>query len=141
MWQPVTWNPLSEVLHNTIMYVGDHKRQEEPQDFSRFKTAVVQAAANSAFVAPGSSEEAGRTVCVSASPHRSVRGLALCTAHLFFLEGSIQAMQGHPLPGILLQQGRGERYGEAGGFTEGRSKKAEVTSRALKKLEGLHLPS
>ena len=113
--QSVTWIPLSEALDNMLLYVEDQKQEKEPQDFDRFKTAVVQAAANSAFVAPENLEEPGHTVCVGASHSRSARGLAHCIAHFFFLGGSIQAMEGRLLPGILLRHGRGERYEEPRG--------------------------
>ena len=78
--QSVTWIPLSEALDNMLLYDEDQKREVEPHDFERFKTAVVQAATNSAFVAPKNWEEPGHIVCVGASHSRSVRCLALhCT--------------------------------------------------------------
>ena len=43
---------LSEALHNMLLYLQDEKREKEAQDLNRFKTAVVQAAVNSAFTAP-----------------------------------------------------------------------------------------
>ena len=110
--QSVTWIPLSEALDNMLLYVEDHKREKEPQDFERFQTAVVQAAANSPFVAPEQLEEPGHTVCVGASNSRSARGVTHCIARFSFVGGSIQALEGRLLPGILLRQRRGERYEE-----------------------------
>ena len=74
--QSVTWIPLSEALDNMLLYIEDQKRDKEPQDFERFKTAVVQAAVNSAFLALESLEEPGHTVCVRVSHGYSARGLA-----------------------------------------------------------------
>ena len=74
--QSVTWIPLSEALDNMLLYAEDQKREKEPQDFERFKTAVVQAAANSAFVAPEQLDEPGHTICVGEPHSRSARGLA-----------------------------------------------------------------
>ena len=74
--QSVTWIPLSEALNNMSLYIEDQKREKEPQDFERFKTAVVQAAVNSAFLAPESLQEPGHTVCVRVSRGPSARGLA-----------------------------------------------------------------
>ena len=74
--QSVAWIPLSEALGNMLLYIEDQQREKEPQDFERFKTAVVQAAVNSAFLAPESLEEPGHTVCVRVSPGGSARGLA-----------------------------------------------------------------
>ena len=71
--QSVTWIQLSEALDNMLLYVEDHKREKEPQDFDPFKTAVVQAAANSVFASPEQLEEPGHTVCVAASHSRSAR--------------------------------------------------------------------
>ena len=65
--QSVTWIPLSEALDNMLLYIEDQKRKTEPQDFERFKIAVVQAAVNSAFLAPETLEEAGHTVCIRVS--------------------------------------------------------------------------
>ena len=48
----VTWIPLSEALDNMMLYIEDQKLEKEAQDFERFKIAVVQAAVNSAFLAP-----------------------------------------------------------------------------------------
>ena len=47
-----------------LLYIEDQKREKEPQDFERFKTAVVQAAVNSAFLAAALFEEPGHTVCI-----------------------------------------------------------------------------
>ena len=65
--QSVTWIPLSEVLDNMLLYREDQKREKEPEDFERFKIAVVQAAVNSASLAPEVLEEAGHTVCTRVS--------------------------------------------------------------------------
>ena len=65
-----------------LLYVEDLKREKESQGFERFKTAFVQGAANSAFVAPEQLEEPGHTVCVGASHSPSARGLAHCSAHV-----------------------------------------------------------
>ena len=81
----MTWIPLSEALQNMLLYVEDHRREKKAQDFDRLKTAVVQAAAKSAFVAPENGEEQWHTVCVAASLNRNTRGLAHCIAHFFSL--------------------------------------------------------
>ena len=100
--QSVMWIPLSEALDNMLLYIEDQKREKEPQDFERFKTAVVQAAVNSACLALELSEEPGHTVCVRVSHGRSARGL-VHSMTLFSLVGlDIQALEGHLLPGILL---------------------------------------
>ena len=39
--QSVMWIPLSEALDNMLLYIEDQKREKEPQDFKRFKIAVV----------------------------------------------------------------------------------------------------
>ena len=65
--QSLTWIPLSEALDNMFLYIEDQKREKEPQVFERFKTAVVRAAVNSAFLALESLEEPGHTVCVRVS--------------------------------------------------------------------------
>ena len=49
--QSVTWIPLSEALDNMLLYIEDQNREKVPQNFERFKTAVVQAAVNSVFLA------------------------------------------------------------------------------------------
>ena len=86
-----------------LFYIEDQEREKEPQDFERFKTAVVEAAINSAFLAPESLEEPGHKVCARASHSCSARGLAHSMT-LFFLVGlDIQALEGHLLPGILLR--------------------------------------
>ena len=101
--QSVTWIPLSEALDNMLLYIEDQKREKEPQDFERFKTAVVQAAVNCAFLATESLQEPGHTVCVRVSHGGSARGLAHSMT-LFSLAGlHIQALEGHLLPGVLLR--------------------------------------
>ena len=101
--QPVTWIPLSEALDHMLLYIEDQKREKEPQDFERFKIAVVQAAVNSAFLAPQALEEAGHTVCIRVSHGYSARGLAH-SMRLFSLAGlDIQELEGHLLPGVLLR--------------------------------------
>ena len=103
--QSVTWIPLSEALDNMLLYIEDQKREKEPQDFERLKIAVVQAAVNSAFLAPEALEEAGRTVCICVyiSHGYSTRGLAHSMT-LFCLAGlDIQELEGHLLPGVLLR--------------------------------------
>ena len=101
--QSVTWIPLSEALDNMLLYIEDQKREKEPQDFERFKIAVVQAAVNSAFLAPEALEEAGHTVCIRVSHGYSARGLA----HSMTLSPpaglDIQELEGHLLPGVLLR--------------------------------------
>ena len=100
--QSVTWIPLSEALENMVLYIEDQKREKEPQDFERFKIAVVQAAVDSAFLAPETLEEAGHTVCIRVSHAYSAGGLAH-SMKLFSLAGSdIQELEGHLLPGVLL---------------------------------------
>ena len=64
--QSVTWIPLSQELLNMLPHVGAQKWENEPQDFNRFDSAVVQAAANSAFATPENLEEPEHTVCVGA---------------------------------------------------------------------------
>ena len=113
--QSVTWIPLSEALDNMLLYVEDQKREKEPQDFERFKTAVVQAAVNFAFLAPEQWEEPGHTVCVGASHRRSARGLAHSIARFSFVGRGIQALEGRLLLGILLRPRRGERHEEPRG--------------------------
>ena len=101
--QSVTWIPLSEALDNMLLYTEDQKREKEPQDFERFKTGVVQAAVNSAFLAPEVLEEAGHTVCILVLRGYSARVLAHSMA-LFSLAGlDIQELEGHLLPGVLLR--------------------------------------
>ena len=82
----MTWIPLSEALDNMLLYIEDQKREKEPQDLERFKNAVVQAAVNSAFLAPQVLEEAGHTVCIRVMRGYSARGLAHSMA-LFSLGG------------------------------------------------------
>ena len=99
----VTWIPLSEALDNMLLYIEDQKRVKEPQDFERFKIDVVQAAVNSALLAPEALEEAGHTVFIRVSHCYSARGLAHSMT-LFFLAGlDIQELEGHLLPGVLLR--------------------------------------
>ena len=101
--QSVTWIQLSEALYNMLLYIEDQKREKEPLDFGRFKIAVVQAAVNSAFLAPELLEEAGPTVCIRVSHGYSARGLAHSMT-LFSLTGlDIQELEGHLLPGVLLR--------------------------------------
>ena len=101
--QSVTWIPLSEALDNMLLYIEDQKQEKEPQDFGRFKIAVVQVAVNSAFLAPEALEEAGNTVCIRVSHGYSARGLAHSMT-LFSLAGlHIQDLEGHILPGVLLR--------------------------------------
>ena len=100
--QSMAWIPLSEALDNMLLYIQDQKREKEPQGFERFKTAVVQAAVNSALLAPQSLEEPGHTVCVRVSHGRSARGFAHSMT-LFSVVGlDIQALGGHLLPCVLL---------------------------------------
>ena len=99
----VTWIPLSEPLYNVLLYIEDQKQEKEPKDFERFKTAVVQAAVSSAFLARDSLEEPGHTVCVRVSHGYNARGLAHSMT-LFSLVGlDIQELEGHLLPGLLLR--------------------------------------
>ena len=101
--QSVTWIPLSGALDNMLLYIEDQKQEKEPQDFERFKIAVVQAALNSPFLAPEALEKAGHTVCIRVSHNYSARGLAHSMT-LFFLAGlDIQELEGHLLPGVLLR--------------------------------------
>ena len=100
--QSVTWIPLLEALDNMLLYIEDEKREKEPQDFERFKIAVVQAAVNSAFLAPELLEEAGNTGYIRVHGY-SARGLAHSMT-LFSLAGlDIQELEGHHLPGVLLR--------------------------------------
>ena len=86
-----------------LLYIEDQKREKEPQDFERFKIAVVQAAVNSAFLAPETLEEAGHTVCIRVAHGYSAQGLAHSMT-LFSLAGiDIQELEGHLLPGVLLR--------------------------------------
>ena len=101
--QSVTWVPLSEALDNMLLYIEDPKREKEPQDFEWFKIDVVQAAVNSAFLAPEALEEAGHTACIRVSHSYSAQGLAHSMT-LFSLAGlDIQELEGHLLPGVLLR--------------------------------------
>ena len=110
--QSVMWVPLSEALDNMLLYIEDQKREKEPQDFERLKNAVVQAAVNSAFLAPEALEEAGHTVCIHVSHGYSARGLAHSMT-LFTLAGlDIQELEGHLLPGVLLRPSGGYWYEE-----------------------------
>ena len=101
--QSVTWIPLSEALDNMLLYIEDQKREKEPQDFERFKIAVVQAAVNSAFLAPEVLEEAGHTVCIRVSHGYSARGLAHSMTLFSLVRLDIQELEGHLLPGVLLR--------------------------------------
>ena len=101
--QFLTWIPLSEALDNMLLYIEDQKREKEPQDFERFKIAVVQAAVNCAFLAPEALEEAGHTVYIRISHGYSARGLAHSMT-LFSLAGlDNQELEGHLLPSVLLR--------------------------------------
>ena len=71
--QFVTWILLSKEPGNMLLHIEDQKREKEPRDSERFETAVVQAAVNSAVLAPESLEEPGHTVCVRVSHGRSAR--------------------------------------------------------------------
>ena len=110
--QSVTLIPLSEALDKMLLYIEDQKREKEPQDLERFKTAVVQAAVNSAFLAPGQLEEPGHTVCVGAAHGCSARGLAHSMTRFSFVGRNIQALEGHLLLGILLGPRSGYWYEE-----------------------------
>ena len=112
--QFLTWIPLSGALDNMLLYIEELKREKEPQDFERFKTAVVQAAVNSALLAAELLEEPGRTVCVHASHRRSPRGLAHSMAGFSLVGCDIEALEAHLLPGILLRPRRGYWYEEPG---------------------------
>ena len=69
------WNPPSDML----LYV-------EPQDIDRFKSAVVQAAANSAYIAPENLEYPGHTVGVGESRNFSPKPLAHPMLHILSSE-------------------------------------------------------
>ena len=99
----VTLIPLSEALYNMLLYIEDQNREKAPQDFEWFKAAVVQAAVNSAFVAPELLEEPGHTVCLRVSHGRSARGLAHSMTLSSLVGLDIQALEGHLLPGVLLR--------------------------------------
>ena len=133
----MTWIPLSEVLDNMLLYIEDQKQEKEPQDLERFKTAVVQAAVNSSFLAPEQLEAPGHTVCVGVSHSWDARGLPHSIARFAFVGRDIQALEGRLLHGILVRQRRGDWYRNV----EGRSRKEDVTRNAFQKPEGLHLPS
>ena len=110
--QSVTWIPPSEALDNMLLYTEDQKREKEPTDFKGFKIAVVQAAVNSAFLAPEALEEAGHRVCIRVSHGYSARGFAHSMT-LFSLAGrDIQELEGHLLPRVLLRPRRGYWYEE-----------------------------
>ena len=101
--QSVTWIPLSEAPDNMLLYIEDQKQEKEPQDFERFKIAVVQAAVNSAVLAPESLEDPGHTVCVCVSHGCSARGLAHSMSPFSLVGLDMQALEGHLLPGVLLR--------------------------------------
>ena len=101
--QSLTWISLSEALDNTLLYIEDQKREKDPQNFERFKTAVVQAAVNSAFLAPESLEEQGHTVRIPVSHGRSARGLTHSMTLSSLVGLDIQALEVHLLPGVLLR--------------------------------------
>ena len=86
-----------------LLYIEDQKREKEPQDFERFKIAVVHAAVNSAFLAPEALEEVGHTVCIRLSHGYIAQGLAHSMT-LFSSAGlDIQELEEHLLPGVLLR--------------------------------------
>ena len=101
--QSVTWIPPSEALDNMLLYIEDQKGEKEPQDFERFKIAVVRAAVKSAFLAPEVFEETGHTVCIRVLHGYSARGLAHSMTLFFLLGLDIQELEGHLLPGVLLR--------------------------------------
>ena len=101
--QSPTWIPVPEALGNMLLYIEDQKREKDPHDFERFNTAVVQAAVNSAFLAPESLEEPGHTVCIRVSHGRSVQGLVHSMTLSSLVGLDIQALEGHLLPGVLLR--------------------------------------
>ena len=86
-----------------LLYIEDQKREKEPQDFKRFKIAVVQAAVNSAFLAPEALEEAGHTVRIHVSPGYSARGLTHSITLVSLSGLDIQELEGHLLSGVLLR--------------------------------------
>ena len=90
----MTWIPLSEALDNMLLYIEDQKREKEPQDFERFKIAVVQAAVHSAFSAPEVLEEARHTVCICVSQGYSARGLAHSMTLFSLARLDIQELEG-----------------------------------------------
>ena len=101
--QSVALIPLSEALDSMLLYIEDQKREKEPQDFERFKVAVVQAAVNSALLAPEGLEEAGHTVCIRVSHGYSAQGPAHSLTMFSLAELDIQELEGHLLPGVLLR--------------------------------------
>ena len=133
--QSVTWIPLSEALDNMLLYIEDGKREKEPQDFERFNTAVVQAAVNSAFLAPESLEEPRHTVCVRVSHGYSARGL---------LDTVFPRRTRHSRTGGTSSSWRitaAVRRLLVCRTSRSKSKKEDVTRNAFKKLEELYLPS
>ena len=135
--QSVTWIPLSEALENMLLYIEDKKREKEPQDFERFKIAVVQAADNSAFLAPEALEDAGHTVCIRVSHGYSARGLAHSMT-LFSLAG-LTFKNWRDILSLAYYCGHEAVTGMKNLKTK--SRKEEVRRNAFNKLEGLHLPS
>ena len=105
--------------------------------FERFKTAVVQPAVNSAFIAPESLEEPGHTVCVRASHGRSARGLA----HSMTLFSLWDSTFKHWRDIFSLAYYCGPDAVTGMKNLESKSKKEDVTRNAFKRLEGLHLPN
>ena len=99
----MTWIPLSEALDSILLYIEDQKRKKKPRHFERFKIAVVQAAVNSAFLAPETVEEAGHTVCIRVLHGYSARGLAHSMTLFSLAEIDIQKLEGHLLPGVFLR--------------------------------------
>ena len=86
-----------------LFYTEDQKQEKEQQDFERFKIAVVQAAVNSAFLAPEALGEAGHTVCIRVLHGYSARGLAHSMTLFSLAVLDIQELEGHLLPGVLLR--------------------------------------
>ena len=134
--QSLTWIPLPEALDNMLLCIEDQKPEKEPQDFERFKTAVVQAAVNPAFLAREWLEEPGHTVCVRASYRRSAPGLV----HSMTLFSLVRLTFKHWRDIFSLAYYRGRHAVTGMKNLESKSKREDVTRNAFKKLEGLHLP-
>ena len=130
--QSVTWIPLSEALDNMLLYIEDHKWEKERKDFERFKTAVVHAPANSAFVAHELLEDPGHTVCVGVSHSRSARRLTHCIASFFLVEASFKHWR--DLFSLAYYYGMDAVNGMRN--LEGKSRKEDVTRNTFKKLVG-----
>ena len=121
-----------------LLYVEDQTRAKEPQAFDRFQSAVVEAAAESAYVAAENVEEPGHTVCVGASRNFSVRRLAHCTLHIV---SSSEAVFKQWRDVFSLTYYCGMKAVKGIKNLESRSKEDEKTRDGFKKLEGLHVPS